>query len=192
MDRKGKISKKQAKALQTKRQYFKKDSAFNPLPVLKVIQKNIALILLIAVLATLALWSFPKCEFKEKTSSEPSAYAEDLEKFRNMSAEEILKQLNIEKGFAEPEEAHELKEFNITAGRYQFTPNIINVKLNDLVKLNVFSIDQNHVIRIPGFFISRRIQAGNFTVVEFIASKKGEYVFDSALNKEMTGKIVIE
>ena len=125
----------------------------------------------------------------ETSQEEPTQMEDDLAEYRNMSTEELLRMLNEEKGF---KELHPLKEFEMIAESYSFEPDEINVKLNDRIRITITAIDTNHSIRIPGFFIERDIILGEDEIIEFIASKTGEFIFYSTEDDNMKGKIVVE
>lgn len=117
-----------------------------------------------------------------------AAADDELAKFRNMTAAEILDELDPkDKG----KRVNPLREFEMEAGSYYFEPNIIEAKLYDKVRLNITTVDINHTIKIPSFFVQRDIIVGEQAMPEFIASKEGTYMFFSNENENMTGKIII-
>lgn len=127
---------------------------------------------------------------QEPVLEEERVLEDELSEYRNMTAEEILNQLNKEKGFEEKIE-HPLKEFEMIVESYAFEPNEITVDLNDKVKIMIRSVDVNHSIRIPAFFVDRDIVYGEEAEIEFIAEKAGEFVFNSPEDDNMKGKIIV-
>jgi len=90
-----------------------------------------------------------------------------------------------------------VKEFDITAKRWDFTPSTITVKEGDKVKLNIKDIDVTHGFTLFEFGVSERLTPGKTTTVEFTADKKGEYTFFCSVpcgkgHGGMNGKLVVE
>jgi|TARA_Y100000310_G_C20444212_1_gene697545 cytochrome c oxidase subunit 2 len=71
----------------------------------------------------------------------------------------------------------ETKEFNLTASNWKFEPSIITVNNGDKVIFHVTSTDVAHGIAINEFGVSQNLNPGETTDVEFIANKKGEFLF---------------
>lgn len=125
-------------------------------------------------------------------ASLPSAESkaeDDLSGYRNMTAKEILDKLNEEKGF---KEKNPLREVEMIAESYNFEPNEVKAKKGDKLRLKIVSVDTNHSIRIPSFFVERDIVYGKNTTIEFIADKKGEFIFYSTEDDNMKGKIIVD
>lgn len=86
---------------------------------------------------------------------------------------------------------------DIIAERYKFTPEVISVKEGTLVLLKVKSINGTHGFQLSAFGIDERIDENETKLVEFYASKKGEYTFRCSHfcgfgHLGMNGKIVVE
>ena len=80
----------------------------------------------------------------------------------------------------EPEsqqESEAIKEFTMTAKRFEFTPSTIEVNKGDKVKITVTSIDVTHGFSLPGFNINERLEPNQPVIIEFIADKTGEFKF---------------
>ena len=153
---------------------------------LNLLKNRFMIIVLIVIL--LAFLMIPKCQERpEKVEEEIPE--DNLSEYRNLTAAELLRILQQEEGF---EERHPLREIDIMAEKYYFEPNEIRVTYNDFVRLRVKSMDIEHDIRIPAYFISEKIKAENHTTIEFIANKPGEFVFDSLANENMKGKLIVE
>ena len=143
--------------------------------------------IVVAVLFIILIAFYPSKKPEEPTL-ESEFVEEDFEKYRNMPTAELLKMLNEEKGL---KDLHPLKEFEIVAKKYVFEPDEINAKVDDLIRLKVKAVDINHSIRIPTFFVSKYLPAAEEVIIEFPATKAGEFRFSSEEYEEMVGKIII-
>lgn len=90
-----------------------------------------------------------------------------------------------------------VKEFTLTAKNWSFDPPIITVKQGDKVKLNVKSIDVSHGFALPDYGFDQKLEPGKEIVIEFTASKKGEFTFFCSVmcgegHRDMKGKLVVE
>ncbi len=160
-------------------------------PVKEKQKKPVYFYILIPIIVILTAVIIHKTLFVEETVTITGEviHIDDLSPYRNLTTEELLKKLNDEAGL---KEANPLKEFEVFAGMYYFEPKEIRVKLNDKVRLDVKAIDVNHSIRIPGFFIGEELEAGKHKIIEFIAFKSGEYIYESKTHDNMRGKLIIE
>ncbi len=82
-------------------------------------------------------------------------------------------------------------EIKVNALRFGYSPDIINVKQGEVVKISINNTDTPHGIRIPDLEISGE------NSIEFIAETPGEYTWYCYIpcgdgHKEMQGKIIIE
>jgi len=69
-------------------------------------------------------------------------------------------------------------EINITANKNEWNPTLITVKAGDTVKINLINEDAyDHGFAIEAFGINKRMFAKQKTSVEFVASKKGDFLF---------------
>ena len=107
--------------------------------------------------------------------------------------------INIQKEepSSETEEVPEIKEFNIIAKRWDFSPSTITVNEGDTVILNIESIDVTHGFTLPTFGVSEQLVSGNTVKVEFIADKKGTFsffcnVFCGSGHSSMKGTLVVQ
>lgn len=92
--------------------------------------------------------------------------------------------------------AKDVKEFTVTAKKFDFSPASINVKEGDTVKLTINSLDVPHGFAIDELGIKKDLPVGS-TTVEFTATKKGTFRFYCSLfcgsgHREMEGKLVVE
>ena len=90
-----------------------------------------------------------------------------------------------------------IKEFDITAKKFEFIPSTITVNQGDKVRLNIKSVDVTHGFAISEFGISENLRPGKTVTVEFTADKKGEYTFFCSVycgggHSGMRGKLIVE
>ena len=90
----------------------------------------------------------------------------------------------------------ETKEFNITAKKWEFLPNKIEVNKGDKVILNVKSIDVTHGITLVNFRINKFLNPNEEIKIEFIADKRGRFnffcnVFCGSGHNEMNGVLIV-
>ena len=91
----------------------------------------------------------------------------------------------------------EVVEIDLTAKRWEFEPQLIEVNLGDTVELHLESVDVPHGIVIPEYGISERLNPGEDIHVEFIADKKGTFGFYCSVpcgsgHSGMSGLIVVK
>ncbi|OHA15192.1 MAG: hypothetical protein A3A10_02955 [Candidatus Tagabacteria bacterium RIFCSPLOWO2_01_FULL_42_9] len=91
----------------------------------------------------------------------------------------------------------EIKEFTMTAKKFDFTPSTITVSEGDSVKLTITSEDVTHGFAIDELGIKEDIEPSKPTVVEFVANKKGSFRFYCSNfcgqgHKEMEGQLIVE
>ena len=98
-----------------------------------------------------------------------------------------------------PEETitENIKEFNITAKKFEFIPDTITVSKGDTVKLHVTSIDVTHGFNLLAFKINENILPGKTVDIEFIADRTGSFeilcsVFCGYGHDNMKGKFIVE
>ena len=90
----------------------------------------------------------------------------------------------------------ELKEFTITAKKFDFTPSTITVNQGDIVKLTVTSTDVAHGIKISEYDIDERLEPNEEVIIQFTADKPGTFpiicsVFCGSGHGEMRGSLII-
>jgi cytochrome c oxidase subunit 2 len=89
------------------------------------------------------------------------------------------------------------RSFEITASRFEFEPDLIEVGQGDRVVLTLRSADVTHGIAIKAFKVEKLIPKGGEPVsVEFVADKVGRFRFDcseycGAGHKGMKGQLVV-
>jgi heme/copper-type cytochrome/quinol oxidase subunit 2 len=62
-----------------------------------------------------------------------------------------------------------VSEFELTAAKYNFAPNVIKVKKGDHVKLVITAQDREHGFKLAAFHVDRRLPKGEAVNLEFTA-----------------------
>ena len=88
------------------------------------------------------------------------------------------------------------REFDVTAANYRFTPDRVEVKQDELVKLTVRSADVAYSVTIDEYRVSKRVPAGGEVTFEFRADRAGEFAFYSNLTSDsrhaaMKGRLIV-
>jgi heme/copper-type cytochrome/quinol oxidase subunit 2 len=94
------------------------------------------------------------------------------------------------------DQAPSRREFEMTAANYRFTPDHLEVKQDELVKLTVRSTDVAYSVTIDEYRVSKRIPAGGEVTFEFRADRAGTFPFYSNLTSDsrhqaMKGSLVV-
>lgn len=94
------------------------------------------------------------------------------------------------------EQAPSRREFDLTASNYRFTPDRVEVKQDELVKVTVRSTDVAYSLTIDEYRVSKRVPAGGEVTFEFRADRTGTFPFYSNLtsdsrHKTMKGEFVV-
>lgn len=89
------------------------------------------------------------------------------------------------------------RAIQVTAKKFEFTPDVIEVKKGDHVKLTVTALDRDHGISLPAFGIKQRLKKGVPTVIEFDANKVGTFPFHCSVfcgmgHGRMKGTVVVK
>lgn len=90
-----------------------------------------------------------------------------------------------------------IKEIEVTAKKWEFTPNPIEVSKGDRVRLKITSIDVAHGFALPDFGVSQRLEPGKTEIVEFTADKEGSFsffcnVFCGSGHSTMRGTLIVK
>jgi len=90
-----------------------------------------------------------------------------------------------------------VKEFTMTAKKFEFSPSTITVSEGDKVKLTINNVDETHGIAITELGVNQILEPGTTTTVEFVASKKGTFryfcsFFCGSGHREMEGQIIVQ
>jgi cytochrome c oxidase subunit 2 len=95
----------------------------------------------------------------------------------------------------EPEPAGR-RTFAITARRFEFAPEVIDVRRNDVVRLTISSTDIAHSFTVDAYRIQKRIPAGGSVTFEFRADEVGRFPFYCSMRADpgcenMTGELIV-
>jgi cytochrome c oxidase subunit II len=91
----------------------------------------------------------------------------------------------------------QVREFTVTGDHYAFSPAVIEVNRNDLIKINFTARDIPHSLTIDGpYRISKRAGAGQTVTFEFRADQSGQFAFYCNLSqdakcKDMKGNLSV-
>lgn len=96
----------------------------------------------------------------------------------------------------QPVDSPTIKTFTLTAKRWSFEPATITVNRDDLVKLNIRSLDVTHGFSLPAFNVDQTLTAGQTTTVEFTADRTGTFDFACSVfcgegHTKMTGSVIV-
>ncbi len=86
---------------------------------------------------------------------------------------------------------------DMTARRFQFTPNAVRVKAGTPVELHVLSEDGIHGFAIRDLGINERLEPGKEAVIRFTPEKAGTYAFACSVfcgsgHRDMGGELIVE
>jgi len=84
----------------------------------------------------------------------------------------------------------------VTAKRFEYSPSVIQVKLNVPVVLELSSLDRVHGFEVPDLALRAEIKPGEVTKIRFVPDKIGTFafhcnVFCGSGHEDMTGQIVV-
>jgi len=90
--------------------------------------------------------------------------------------------------------AHEIQ---VTAKKYEFSPNPIRVKKGEPVKLIITAKDHDHGFGLEAFHIKQKLKKGEPTTIEFTPDKAGTFPFKCSVfcgmgHGGMKGTVVVE
>ena len=93
--------------------------------------------------------------------------------------------------------APEVHEIQMTAKKYEFSPNPIRVKKGEHVKLVITATDRDHGIKIEAFHIEQKLKKGQPTTIEFTADQAGTFPFKCSVHcglghGGMKGTLIVE
>lgn len=89
-----------------------------------------------------------------------------------------------------------VKEFDVTAQKFEFIPGEIVVNKGDTVVLHIMSKDVTHGFAINAYDINEHLEPGREVTVRFVADKEGEFTFYCSVpcgsgHNTMQGKLVV-
>lgn len=92
--------------------------------------------------------------------------------------------------------ASETMVFKMTAQKYTFKPETIEVNEGDNVTLHITSVDTKHGIGIEEYNVDQVLPKGETITIEFIADKKGKFEIECTkfcgwLHFSMTNTLIV-
>ena len=86
--------------------------------------------------------------------------------------------------------------FEVTARKFTFDPDVIDVRHNDIVRLTITSPDIAHSFTVDAYRIQKRIPAGGSVTFEFRADEVGRFPFYCSMRAEagcveMRGELIV-
>ena len=99
-------------------------------------------------------------------------------------------------GFAVPR-AQDERDFTVSAHKYGFSPAVIDVNQDDLVRITFTTTDIPHSFTIDKYRIAKRVEPGRSVVFEFRADQPGRFPIYCNLAidercKEMKAELVVK
>ncbi|HEY6274250.1 MAG TPA: cupredoxin domain-containing protein [Terriglobales bacterium] len=93
--------------------------------------------------------------------------------------------------------AGQVHEIQMTAKKYEFSPNPIRVKKGERVRLIITATDRDHGIKIEAFNVEQKLKKGVPIMVEFTADKAGTFPFKCSVHcglghGGMKGTLIVE
>lgn len=90
-----------------------------------------------------------------------------------------------------------VKEFIMTAKKWEFTPSTITVNQGDIVKITITSTDGTHGFSLRDFDINERLEHNIPVTIEFVADKSGTFPFRCNIpcgsgHSSMDGTLVVQ
>jgi heme/copper-type cytochrome/quinol oxidase subunit 2 len=73
--------------------------------------------------------------------------------------------------------AREVREFQMTAKKYEFTPSVITARQGETVRLIITATDRDHGFELAAFGIKQKLIKGSPTTIEFVVDKPGTFSF---------------
>ena len=95
-----------------------------------------------------------------------------------------------------PTPASQEQVVKISAKRFEYSPNVIKVKVNTPVVLELTTLDRVHGFAVPDLKLEAEIKPGEITRVRFVPQKTGTFAFHCNLfcgsgHEDMTGELVV-
>lgn len=90
-----------------------------------------------------------------------------------------------------------VREIQMTAKRYEFSPNEITVKKGEHVKLVITALDHDHGFKLDAFGINQKLPKGAATTIEFTPDRAGTFPFQCSNycgmgHRRMKGTLTVE
>ena len=88
------------------------------------------------------------------------------------------------------------RAFTMTSRRYQFDPDVLDVRRNDVVRLTITSADIAHSFTVDAYRIQKRVPPGGSLTFEFRADEAGRFPFYCSMRAEsgcaeMRGELIV-
>jgi len=119
-----------------------------------------------------------------------------LEDFRSFIQAAVIKAAKPSDTTSQDTTTIAVKEFTMTAKKFDFSPATITVSEGDKVKITIDNLDVPHGFAIKELDVKQDLPVGK-SIIKFTASKKGTFRFFCSLfcgkgHKEMEGKLIVE
>lgn len=93
--------------------------------------------------------------------------------------------------------APDVHEIQVTAKKYEFSPNPIRVKKGEPVKLVITAEDHDHGFKLDAFHIDQKLKKGEPATIEFTPDKTGTFPFKCSVfcgmhHGKMKGELIVE
>jgi cytochrome c oxidase subunit 2 len=88
------------------------------------------------------------------------------------------------------------RAFQVSARKYAFTPSVIEVRQDDLIRITLRSEDIPHGFTVDEYRIAKRVGAGQTVTFEFRADRAGTFSFYCNLSldegcRNMRGQLIV-
>jgi cytochrome c oxidase subunit 2 len=105
--------------------------------------------------------------------------------------------LNASRQAAAQTDKSAVHEIQVTAKKYEFSPNPIRVKKGEPVKLIITATDHDHGFSLEAFHIKQKLKKGEPTTIEFTPDKAGTFPFKCSVfcgmgHGGMKGTLIVE
>ena len=89
------------------------------------------------------------------------------------------------------------REFQLTAQKFEFSPQTIKVTRGDRVKLTVTAVDAQHGFKLEAFHVEQKLPKGQAVTLEFTADQAGSFPFQCSHfcgmgHSKMKGQLIVE
>jgi cytochrome c oxidase subunit II len=93
--------------------------------------------------------------------------------------------------------AAQVHEIQMTAKKYEFSPDPVRVKEGERVRLIITATDRDHGFKLEAFNVEQKLKKGVPTTVEFTADKAGSFPFKCSVHcgfghGGMKGTLIVE
>jgi cytochrome c oxidase subunit II len=93
--------------------------------------------------------------------------------------------------------AAQVHEIQMTAKKYEFSPDPVRVKKGERVRLIITATDRDHGFKLEAFNVEQKLKKGVPTTVEFTVDKAGSFPFKCSVHcgfghGGMKGTLIVE